>query len=36
MQCVWTQAVTNLLAALNIGGTPATAYRARFYRVVSP
>lgn len=33
MQCVWTQAVTNLLAALNIGGQPCAPYRARFEAV---
>jgi hypothetical protein len=30
---VWTQAATNLLAALNVGGAPATTYRARFEAV---
>jgi len=33
MRCVWTQAITNLLAALNVGGSPAVAYRARFEAV---
>lgn len=32
-QCVWTQAATNLLAALNVGGSPADVYRARFEAV---
>ncbi len=32
-QTIWTQAVTNLLAALNVGGAPAAAYRARFEAV---
>ncbi len=33
MQTVWTQAATAILAALNVGGAPATAYRARFAAV---
>lgn len=33
MPTVWTQAATNMLAALNASGSPATAWRARFEAV---